>query len=206
MNIRTWLIFILLSGMHPAWGLPLLEKIQEISRAPNLSAEQKNTGKSTLLLIVANCEFDEICLVKQMVPLKELFEKEKNPIYVDFVDFIFKNQDTLTKDGERCSNVEKKAVRKIYAECLKKRVSGELQIMPLSTRGKIDKLDDNQDICIKDSMEKLANEGNIYAQAVMVNLTQLMSDSKKMDYWYNQIQKQTGTKRYQDFQNCPEIP
>jgi hypothetical protein len=205
LNISMILIVIGLMSSNVAWALPLVDKIIEIARAPNLSPDQKVTGTNTLMSIVVDCEFDEGCLLKQMVPIKELFEKEKNPMYVEFDEYLFKNKESLEKASKNCNLEDKKAARKIYALCYRDALVAN-QSMTLTTRDVIDKFEDHQEVCVKLHMEKLAEQRNIFAQAVMVNLYQEMGDTKKMDYWYNQIQKQSSSKQYQDLQSCPEVP
>lgn len=206
MKIRTLIFGLLFCSSNVAWAMHVIDKIEEISRSPSLATEQKINGRNTLFLIVANCEYDEACLLKQVVPLKELFEKERNPMYIDFAEFLSKNQDALERDSKRCNFEDKKVVRKAMGQCYKE-VSKDLnKASSLTERAILDKQEDDLDVCVKAHMEKLAENGNIFAQAVLVNLYQQMSDEKKMDYWYNQIQKQSGTKKYQDFQSCSEIP
>lgn len=203
---KITVLLVLLFWSNMILAASVIKTIDDLSRGSKLSTEQREQGRKTLLLIVANCEFNEACMLNHIVPLRVKYEKERNPMYVWFSNYLHGQRDAFERDSRRCHNKEKKATRKVYAECLKARIESEAIAGSLTGRAKIDKLDDNQDICLKNSLEKLAVEGNIFAQAHMVNFAQLMSDSKSLDYWYNLIQKQVNTIKYQEFQKCNDLP
>jgi hypothetical protein len=73
-------------------------------------------------------------------------------------------------------------------------------------RNKIDQIEDERDLCIKSKVEQLATTGNLFAQALMVNIYERSRDNAKMDHWYNEMQKKANTKEFATYLSCPDIP
>lgn len=201
-----WFLLIGMLISHSLYALPILEKIEEIKMASGLSEKQRKEGENILKGVLIQCEFDEICIIRQIGVLKAELATNHNPMILSFLEYILYNQKKLERDGEQCRSDQKREMRQAYAKCIHEKVQSEKTMVDMSSRSKIDKLDDIYDVCLKSSMEKLAESGNIFAQAIMVNLSQQMSDEAKIDYWYGKIQKNNQSEEFKMFMRCPEIP
>ena len=60
--------------------------------------------------------------------------------------------------------------------------------------------------CLQENLEALANEGNIYAQAEMMNIAVYKNDKKATDHWYGKVQGQMGKPSFKQYMVCSELP
>ena len=100
---------------------------------------------------------------------------------------------------------DKKAVRKVYAKCYQQWVDVERKNPP-QNRSQIDKIENDRNLCLKENMTPLAEQGNIFAQADLVNLGEHFKDPKGMSKWEAKVNEQRGTAKYNQYFKCAEIP
>jgi hypothetical protein len=78
--------------------------------------------------------------------------------------------------------------------------------MKIVDRKMTDKLEDERDQCLQMKMEEIAKTGNLFAQAMLVNIYEQLRDNKKMDHWYDEMQKRSNSKEFKTYLACPDIP
>jgi hypothetical protein len=196
---------VLMFCMNNAFGLAILEKLDQTTELNKLSTAQRIEGRHQLISMLVHCEFSETCLVQMIDDLKTLQEKSPNPMYQVYSQYLQAKKPELLGQATRCDIPEKKEVRKIIAECLHQMVTKE-ESMKIVDRKMTDKLQDERDQCVKAKIEDVAKSGNLFAQAMLVNIYEQARDNKKFDYWYNEMQKKADTKEFKAYLACPDIP
>ncbi|MCS5710568.1 hypothetical protein [Candidatus Berkiella aquae] len=202
--VKNLLLCCLLLIGEMAQAVGFLEKLDQTTELNKLTPIQLAEGRYQLTQMLTQCEFDESCLLKMIDDLKVLENKTHNPMYQVYATYLQSMKSELTNQIKRCDIPDKKVVRKAVAECLQEMniKEGHLKV----DRKMIDQLEDERDVCIKNKMETIANAGNLFAQATLVNFYEQSRDQKKMDYWYNQMQKKMNTPEYSQYLACPDIP
>lgn len=205
-NSKFWLLGIfLLTLMQNALGLTLLQNLDRATELNKLTKEQRTQGRAQIAHMLINCEFAEPCLLKMMDDLTILEKQTHNPMYLVYRNYLRANEGQLKEQLKRCDIPQKQVVRKAVAECLQELLMKETHYKALD-RKIIDKLQDEQDYCLKNKMEKLGEEGNLFAQAMLVNIFEQTRETKQLDHWYNEMQKKADTKEYHIYLTCPDIP
>jgi len=191
--------------MNKVFALAILEKLDQTTELNKLSAAQRIEGRQQLISMLIHCEFAEPCLLQMTDDLKTWEAKTHNPMYQVYLNYLQAKKAELTEQATRCDIPEKKVVRKAIAACLQEMVLKEETIKVLD-RKTTDKLEDERDQCLKIKMEEIAKSGNLFAQAMLVNVYEQSRDTKKLDYWYNEMQKRADTKEFRAYLACPDIP
>lgn len=198
------LMVVSLNWVPLANAVDVLNKVDDLMGvAPNEKA--RKTGRHVILNFLAECEFSEPCILGLIYRLNEYNKKEPNPMFKEYVSFLDAQKQEIAKSALACRTPAKQVVRKAYAECIKERLANEDKIDILS-REKIDKMRDEQDVCVKKKMTPIAKEGNIYAQAILVNLDEQSRDIKDMNFWYEEMTKKQGTEEFNTYLKCTDIP
>ncbi|HRE32766.1 MAG TPA: hypothetical protein PLD88_12380, partial [Candidatus Berkiella sp.] len=200
---KTLLLCCLFLIGQTAQAVGFLEKLDQTTELNRLTPTQLAEGRYQLTQMLTQCEFDESCLLKMIDELKILESQTHNPMYQVYGSYLQSMKSELTNQIKRCDIPDKKVVRKALAECLREM---NLQEGHEKVTRKIDQLEDERDLCIKNKMEEIAKVGNLFAQAVLVNFYEQNRDQKKMDEWYNQMQKRMNTPEYSQYLACPDIP
>lgn len=198
-------VMILMFCVKNVFGLAILEKLDQTTELNKLSTAQRIEGRHQLISMLIHCEFNETCLVQMIADLKTLQEKSPNPMYQVYSDYLQAKKPALLGQATRCDIPEKKVARKVIAECLQQMVAKE-ESMKILDRKTTDKFEDERDQCVKNKMEEIAKTGNLFAQAMLVNIYEQARDNKKLDYWYNEMQKKVDTKEFKAYLSCPDIP
>lgn len=196
---------VLMFCMSRVFGLSILEKLDQTAELNNLSTAQRIEGRHQLISMLIRCEFKESCLIQMIDNLKALQEKSPNPMYQVYSQYLQAKKPELMEQATRCDIPEKTVVRKGIAECLQHMVTKE-QSMKIVDRKMTDKLEDERDQCLQVKMEEIAKTGNLFAQAMLVNIYEQLRDNKKMDHWYDEMQKRSTTKEFKTYLACPDIP
>lgn len=186
-------------------ALAILEKLDQAAELNKLSVNQRHEGRHQLILMLTRCEFAEPCLIQMIDDLKVIEDQTHNPMYLVYRNYLTSKKSELTEQAKRCDIPAKREVRKMIADCLKEMDIKEVNAQDLN-RNKIDQIEDERDICIKNNVEQLAENGNLFAQAVMVNIYERSRNNAKMDHWYNEMQKKANTKEFATYLSCPDIP
>lgn len=198
-------LFLFLIIAQSAQALAILEKLDQAAELNKLSVEQLYEGRHQLILMLTRCEFAEPCLIKMIDDLKIMEEKTHNPMYLVYRNYLIGKKPELTEQTKRCDIPAKRDVRKVISECLKEMDIKESNIKEMN-RNIIDQIEDERDVCIKNKVEHLAINGNLFAQALMVNIYESSRNNAKMDHWYNEMQKKANTKEFATYLSCPDIP
>lgn len=206
MKVTSWVLGLLIGlGGQNAFALAILEKLDQSTELNKLTFTQRQEGRYQLILMLVRCEFRETCLIAMIDDLKIIGERTKNPMYLVYMNYLKTKKPELMEQASRCQIPEKQIVRKAVAECLQQMIIKEGYSKALSRKA-IDQLQDERDQCLKAKMEEIAKTGNLFAQAMLVNIFEQTRDSKKLDYWYNEMQKKANTKEYNAYMLCPDIP
>ncbi len=162
-------------------------------------------AKYTIIEMMAKCEFDEQCELNMKPQLEQLAKEQKNILYSAFLKYLEWSKKDLAFNIKHCQIDEKKIVRKVYAKCYLDWVEAEKKHPPLN-RHEIDILETNRNKCLRENELALANAGNIFAQADLVNLAEYFKDTAEMNKWSAKIEAIKNTPQYQLFIKCSEIP
>ncbi|MBN9288164.1 MAG: hypothetical protein BGO43_03870 [Gammaproteobacteria bacterium 39-13] len=191
-------------SMAQTTEIKLLNKLDQVEEyAPNET--QRIKGKHTLLSMLIDCEFDEQCELGMIEKLQNLIKEDANVMYKGFLTYLKWEKADLEYNVKHCQIEEKKQVRKGYAACYAKWMDEDSK-NPTPPRAIIDKLESDRQACLKKQMAPLAEQGNIFAEAVMVNVSEYFKDSQKMTFWSSKIQSQKGTPKYEMYMKCSELP
>lgn len=203
---KTMVIWLLLMFcMKSVFALSILEKLDQTTELNKLSDDQRTEGRHQLILMLTRCEFAESCLLQMINDLTIIEQKTHNPMYQVYLNYLQAKKPEFTEQMSRCDIPEKKAARKIIANCLYEMVIKE-SAMKIIDRNTTDRLEDERDQCLKEKMEEAAKKGNLFAQAMMVNLFEQNRNTEQFNHWYNEMQKKANTKAYNDYLACPDIP
>lgn len=206
MKILASLLGIVLwqASVVQAVEMNLLKKLDNVEEhAPN--DKQRIQGRHTILGMMVQCEFDEQCELEMIEKLEALIKKESNVMYKGFLTYLKWEKADLEYNVKHCQIEEKRQVRKGYAACFAKWMDEDSK-NPTPSRATIDKLETQRQACLKKEMEPLAEQGNIFAEAVMVNVSEYFKEREKMTFWTNKVQSQKGTAKYDLFMKCSELP
>ncbi|MBS0288012.1 MAG: hypothetical protein JSR17_11985 [Proteobacteria bacterium] len=162
-------------------------------------------GKYTIIEMMANCEFDEQCELNMREELEKRAKEEKNLMYVAFLKYLDWEKADLEYNIKHCQIEDKKAVRKIYAKCYKAWVEQEKNHPP-KNRQEIDKIENDRNLCLQENELPLAEQGNIFAQADLLNLAEHFKMPGDMSKWEAKVNAFKGTKKYEQYMQCSEIP
>ena len=178
-----------------------LDNIEEHVADP----EKRIKGKYTIIEILCQCEFDEQCILNKKDELDQLAKQQKNLMYVAFLKYLEWETKDIEYNAKHCQMDDKKALRKVYAKCYQQWVDSEKNNPP-QNRAQIDKIENDRNLCLIENMTPLAEQGNIFAQADLVNLGEHFKDAKAMSKWEAKVTAQSGTTKYQQYMKCSEIP
>lgn len=177
-----------------------LDNAEEYATNP----QQRMKAKHTIMQMLIACEFDEQCELGMIDKLEVITKNDPNIMYKGFLTYLKWEKNDLLHNIKFCQIDEKRQVRKIFAACYAKWLEDN-ERSP-ENRNAIDKKESQRYQCYKEKFEPLAEQGNIFAQAAMVNVGEYFKDSKLMTMWSNKIQSQQGTPKYQKFMDCSELP
>lgn len=198
-------LFLFLIITQSAQALAILEKLDQAAELNKLSVTERHEGRHQLILMLTRCEFAEPCLIQMIDDLKVMEDQTHNPMYIVYRNYLTAKKPELIEQAKRCDIPAKRDVRKAIADCLKEMDIKEINTQEMN-RNKIDQIEDERDLCIKSKVEQLATTGNLFAQALMVNIYERARDNPKMDHWYNEMQKKANTKEFATYLSCPDIP
>jgi hypothetical protein len=187
-----------------ATEMDLLAKLDDVTELVN-DAKQRHEGKYEILNMMIKCEFDEQCELEMIPKLEALSKENHNLIYKGFLTYLTWEKGELQYNIKHCQNEEKRKVRKLFAECYQIWADKEHAIMN-ETRQQIDQFEHDRYMCIKEKMQEPANEGNIFAQAELVNVYEYVKDPKNLNLWSAKIESQKGTPQHDLLLRCPELP
>ncbi|MBS0289246.1 MAG: hypothetical protein JSS07_04305 [Proteobacteria bacterium] len=177
-----------------------LEMIQEYESDP----VKRLTAKYNIIRLMTQCEFDEACELNTQDALEGFYNQEKNIMYKAFLKYLTWEKKNLEYNIQNCQLDEKKLVRKFYAQCYENWI--ETQMRHQMDRQAMDINDDNRYRCIKEKGESLALQGNIFAQAALVNVAEHFNELQEMSQWVNKIENAKGTSSYEHYMKCSELP
>ncbi|MGD9591751.1 MAG: hypothetical protein AB7V32_04430 [Candidatus Berkiella sp.] len=167
--------------------------------------EKRLKAKYTIIEMMSKCEFDEQCMLNMKSELQQLAQEQKNIMYSAFVKYLDWEKNDLEYNIQHCQIDDKKEVRKVYAKCYQQWVDVEKNHPP-QNRGEIDKIENDRNLCLLENMTPLAQKGNIFAQADLVNLGEHFKDAQLMSKWEAKVNEQKGSAKYQQYMKCSEIP
>lgn len=199
------IITLTLFGMQYAQALAILEKLDQVAELNKLSVTQRSEGRHQLIVMLTNCEFAEPCLLQMIDELKSLSSQTKNPMYQVYGTYLQANKAEFIEKTKHCDIPEKKAVRKVIAQCLQEMDFKETRSKNIN-RKVIDQFEDEREVCVKEKIELLAKEDNLFAAAMLVNFYEQTRDQKNMDYWYKKMEEKANTPAFKSYLACPDIP
>jgi len=167
--------------------------------------EKARIGKYTIIEMMAKCEFDEQCELNMKPQLEKLAKEDKNIIYSAFLKYLNWEKSDLEFNIKHCQIDDKKALRKVYAKCYLEWVDAEKNHSS-QNRHDIDVLEDKRYRCLQENALPLAEAGNIFAQADLVNLAQHFQETAQMNKWAAKIEALKNTHKYEQYMKCSEIP
>ncbi len=207
MLVNRWILIIILTlfGMQNVQALALLQKLDQAAELDKLSVAERSEGRHQLIVMLTRCEFAEPCLLQMIDELKSLSGQTKNPMYQVYATYLQAKKPELIEQTKRCDIPAKKAVRKVIAQCLQEMDLKETHSKSIN-RQLVDQFQDERDVCMKEKIEWLAKEDNLFAQAMLVNLYEQTRDQKNMDYWYKKMAEKANTPAFKSYLACPDIP
>ncbi len=182
----------------------LLGKLDNVEE--HVSDENKRyEGKYKIIQMLVKCEFDEQCELNMIPELEDLFKQTKNLMYKGFLTYLKWEKSDLEYNIKHCQIPEKKQVQKVFAKCYGQWVDYEINHPP-QNRQEIDKIETDRNHCIKENSKPLAEQGNLFAMAELVNLGEHFKDPKEMSFWSAKMDAQKGTAKYDLYMKCSELP
>lgn len=207
MKILQLMLFLLLfasSSLIYAIDTNLLRKLDIVQE--NVSdSKQRLDAKHKILGMIIQCEFDEQCMLGIIKELQEITKTDHNLVYKGFLKYLTWEKADLEYNAAHCNIPEKREVRKEFAICYEAWINEEIKHPPHS-REEIDKQTNNREMCIKNKIENLAKNGNVFAKAQMVNSFQYLRDKAGVDYWSNQLEREKDSAKFNLFLKCAELP
>lgn len=197
-------ILLFFSTATYADDLDLLGKLDDLQEHV-ANHEQHDAGRYAILGYLIDCEFDEACILKNRDKLVNLSKTNRNLIFSGFLKHVDWNKRLLEYNANHCAIDAKKSVRKIYAQCYAEFIQAEKQNPPVN-RHIMDVQENDRNLCLKAKIKSLAESGNLFAQAVMLNLAVHFNEKKEEEYWYNKMMSQKDTPAYQLYMKCSELP
>jgi hypothetical protein len=184
--------------------IDLLGKLDNAIEHEN-DAKQRLDAKHKIINMLVKCEFDEQCELNMIPDLEVITKTDKNLVYRGFLTYLKWEKSDLEFQVKHCQINEKRAVRKVFAQCYANWVNDEINHPPQSP-DEIDKQEHQRYICLKNNMDPLATQGNIFAQAEMVNVFEYLRDPKSLDLWSAKVLSQKGSAKFDKFMRCHELP
>lgn len=167
---------------------------EELNKKANSQAEA--IEKVTLLAI--DCEYDSMCMYEQSEKLSK--EDGAHPVYKELHTQLKSNYKDIEFDKKYCSTDDVKAIKKVLTRCTKDALDKSK-----TAKGEKNDLQKQTESCIFTDVEKLANEGNIFAQNGMAQLAKDKKNTKEAEKWSAEIEKQKGKPNYEVFQKCKAL-
>jgi len=206
LKFLTQIIFFLglNSILTPLYAVDTLGKLQEISNQAH-SPAQRDQGRMQILTLLIECQFNEGCILQMPQKLIELQKAQPNPMYPAYIAFIRYAEQELLSQQQPCQIPAKQEIRKVYATCLQERLHSEKTMLPLN-REKIDELNQRQNQCLNEKIHPMASQGNIFAQAAMVNIGEQSRNTQNLEHWYNALMNKQGTQEFDSYLKCSDLP
>lgn len=170
----------------------LSETSQEIK--DTMAKQAEDIDKMTQISI--DCEYDIMCLYKKV---EDLAKNDSNPLFKEYYKNLQSNYSSIEFEHKNCSTDDIKATKHVLAECNKDILA------KIKTTEKIEskeKLQQQMQSCYQPKIEKLATDGNIFAQHMMVNFSKDGGDNKAVEKWKKAIEDHKGKPEYETYQKC----
>ena len=151
---------------------------------PIISTDAQKSMKNLIAMIVG-CELENQCLSNM---LTQIIQTDPNPIYQSMLTFL-----QGQKEDPACHTAEMVAAKKATVACLADQLN----------KSNIAGLKQDMNNCFKDRMEKLAKEGNIFAQSALLNIARKAKDDQSAGGWNAMMQSEVGTPQYDIYLKCP---
>ena len=204
LSLLCCLFFMTYKVQASAVDINLLDKLDDV--AENVSDTNKRLdGKHTIIKMLVKCEFDEQCELNMIPELETLSKQDKNIMYKGFLTYLKWEKNDLAFNIKHCQIPEKKEVRKAFAQCYGQWVDDETNHPP-QNREEIDKAETDRYRCLEEKVKPLAEQGNLFGMAEMVNLNEHFTETKELNLWTAKIEAQKGTAKYQLYMKCSELP
>lgn len=194
------------------WSSPI-QALEDIDLLDKLDALEEHVqdrakhdeGRYYVLGMLIDCEFDEGCLLMKRKDLETFSKDKRNLILSGFLKHLKWRERDLMLNAQNCKLETKQAARKVFAACYKQFMEIE-QNTPPKNRNEMDVQETNRYKCLYEKMEPLAKEGNIFAQAEMVNLSIYFKNDTATKRWYDLIKGRDDSKEYIKYLKCSEMP
>jgi hypothetical protein len=202
-----YLILSLAIVSSPVWAvrdIDLLGKLDSV-REHARSEPELREGRDYVLSMMITCQFDEACMLKQIDPIQTHLKEKPNVLVSAFLKYLLWAKPQLENRAKHCKSAAKEKVREKFAHCYGDYLKTD-QESPAKDRKTIDERDNLRTDCLKEHLEGLANDGNVYAQAEMMNIAVFRNDKKAVDHWYAMVEKQMKKPEYKQYMVCSELP
>lgn len=145
--------------------------------------------------LAIDCEYDSMCMYEKSESLSK--EDSAHPVYKELHNQLKANYKDIEFDHKNCSTDDVKAIKKVLTRCTKEALEGK--------KVSNNDIQKQTETCIYTDVEKLANDGNIFAQNGMAQLSKDKKNDKDAQKWNQAIEKHKGKPEYEVFQKCKAL-
>ncbi len=178
------------------YAIELLELFQQIKPAANSKPEQVQAGREKILSMMVGCELNDKCM---LLMLTEVVKNDPDPTYKAFLTLLQSQTDKIEHDAIYCDNEAMQTVRQAKTACV---ASAMGKMNQMDAEDDAMRLEGDMNNCLKDSMEKLAIDGNIFAQNALLNYNKRIKNPLEVIRWDTVVNAQKGTPQYKALQKC----
>jgi len=199
---KSTLFLLLWLGYVPlVSAIELLETLSETQVPKDLPMTQEAVEKKkfNLLAMLIGCDLNDQCVLSM---LKAVIKTDPNPMYNAFLLKLEAQTNQIEYEAAHCNIPDNDQVKKAVANCLSSELKKNISSTTGATEISVDSIEVGVNTCIQKNMEKLANEGNLFAQASLVRYLMKMNQAEEGKRWAETIQKQAGTPPYEAYQRC----
>lgn len=158
----------------------------------------KSRGLYRLASMIVGCEMDNKCM---QMTLTEVIKTDPHPIYEDYLNQLNQHKSQIEYEQAHCNTAEIRTYRRELSGCLMTMLQSIDPKKGISEEEK-SKVENKLYGCIVEKMTSAAKQGNIYAQAAMMDRALKNKDEKAFNHWYNAIQRQQTTLEYSTYRAC----
>lgn len=172
------------------------EAIADLKSPANASKQETKQAIKKITSIMVECELNEMCMLKMV---ENLTKSDKNPMYLSFLQSLESQRSRIEYNEKHCNTSEIQQVKKVIASCLK---ASSYDMSAVKTNNSKRKYVKEMEFCLQSNMEKLGEQGNIFAQATLANRATSLGDKTEHDKWQAKIDAKKNTSSYSVYEKC----
>ena len=171
----------------------------KIAQAQTLQTpKERRESLAKILAVLTGCELDNLCVYMMM---KQLSTREDNLLYIHYYNRLLKKRDDILYDTLHCQSPELDQTRATMSSCLS-RVSQRL--IDAKDTKQVANAERALGNCTLNRVSKIAKNGNVFAQGIMLRYEIARANAKGIDHWYNLMKRYYPTQQYQVYTQCED--